>query len=336
MTGDVNLMWTDPAWKREAESWIQAHLRDAGIETSGPINQFHVRPWSTVLEIPTEREPFYFKALPEALRHEVAVMEYLMSRFPDRVPQVFAADPARGWMLLQEGGEILRRRLGGRPSVQEWYQVLEAYAEIQTGSVPYAEELRTLGVPDRRPRNLPSLLTDLLGNPGALHLDEPDGLSETALAELREERPKFEFLCEQLADGPVPHTIEHGDLHDANVFWSQRGPVIFDWADCSIAHPFFSLRPVSVSLVNTLGWDEDDLRLQDLRGRYLGHWTDWAPLSVLRKTFRAAAVVAPLVAALRWERALRTLPEGQDIYVDPIPRLLVELLSNLRGQGEML
>lgn len=42
--------------------------------------------------------------------------------------------------------------------------------------------------------------------------------------------------------GGVPPTLQHDDLHDANVFVSGNRHRFFDWGDASVAHPFISLR----------------------------------------------------------------------------------------------
>ena len=47
--------------------------------------------------------------------------------------------------------------------------------------------------------------------------------------------------CARLADFGIPATLQHDDLHDANVFVGDGRYRFFDWGDAVVAHPFFSL-----------------------------------------------------------------------------------------------
>ena len=77
--------WTDPAWIAAAHGWIAAAAAQAGQNLAGPIEQIHVRPWSTVLRAPTSAGDWYFKAvapLPDAQRREQAVnIHHLLREF---------------------------------------------------------------------------------------------------------------------------------------------------------------------------------------------------------------------------------------------------------------
>ena len=45
----------------------------------------------------------------------------------------------------------------------------------------------------------------------------------------------------ELASTGIGATIQHDDLHDANVLRSGTRTVVFDWGDASLTHPFLSL-----------------------------------------------------------------------------------------------
>ncbi len=55
-----NPPWTETDWFYKVSSWIIAELSLLGIATTGPIEQPHIRPWSTVLRIPTLQGAVYF------------------------------------------------------------------------------------------------------------------------------------------------------------------------------------------------------------------------------------------------------------------------------------
>jgi hypothetical protein len=97
----AGLPWTEPAWRRKAEAWIEEHA-----SVTGELDQFHIRWWSTVIRVPTPEGDLYFKATGDAQRFEAALTAKLAARMPDRVPEVIAIDPGRGSQLralLREG-----------------------------------------------------------------------------------------------------------------------------------------------------------------------------------------------------------------------------------------
>jgi hypothetical protein len=75
--------WVKPGWLKEVCGWIEQALRDAGLGTVRDVIQ--LRAWSTscVLYVHASSGDYYFKAVPESLRHECAVTEYLAQHFPD-------------------------------------------------------------------------------------------------------------------------------------------------------------------------------------------------------------------------------------------------------------
>jgi hypothetical protein len=98
----TNYPWVLPGWQVEAVAWVGEQL---GRHGSGPIAAIgQVRTWalSCVLHIDTPQGAYYLKALPPAYRPEVAVTNFLATHFPECIPQVIAADLARGWLLLAD------------------------------------------------------------------------------------------------------------------------------------------------------------------------------------------------------------------------------------------
>ena len=53
--------WTDPATITEAHAWLRETANSAGRRVTGPIEQPHVRPWSTVFRAPTDHSDVYLK-----------------------------------------------------------------------------------------------------------------------------------------------------------------------------------------------------------------------------------------------------------------------------------
>lgn len=75
--------WTRPGWFEETSAWVHAQLDRQDIEVSGPIEQPHSYPWSTVLRVPTSEGIIYFKAVSSVDPNEPALLVALARWCPD-------------------------------------------------------------------------------------------------------------------------------------------------------------------------------------------------------------------------------------------------------------
>jgi hypothetical protein len=235
--------WRDPEWLGKAQDWVDRRLADLGVERTGDIEQPHVRPWSTVLRVPTANGVVWFKANAGPLRHEAAVVSLIAARRPEVVPPLLAADVAGGWMLMADAGETLRSVVEREHSLDRWLDVLPRYAEVQLALAGDVDDLLAFGVPDMRLANLPAGYERLL--------DEID-----AEPRFRAAAPMVADMCAELAAAGVPELLQHDDLHDGQVFVRDGRHLIMDWADACVSHPFFTL---SVTLEGQLAWGLDDV-----------------------------------------------------------------------------
>lgn len=239
----MDARWHDPAWLADAVAWVDARLAEAGRRRVGDVDQFHVRPWSTVLRVPTETSSLYFKANTPELRHEALVTLLLARRVPDRVPPLVADDPALGWMLMEDAGVRLRELVAAERDLSRWHDVLDGAADVARAMEPDVEELLAAGVPDLRLAVLPDRYAALV----AAHDVEQ---------RFRDAVPRVRDLAEELASYGVTETLQHDDLHDGQVFVRDGRQLILDWGDAVVSHPFFTL---SVTLEGGLAWGLDDV-----------------------------------------------------------------------------
>ena len=153
-------------------------------------------------------------------------------------------------------------------------------------------------------------------------LDKPDALSAAQLAGLRADQGRFAEWCDQLAATGVAASLQHDDLHDANIFvpYDGVGPYrVFDWGDASVAHPFttllVTLRVVAYRLELTGGAAE----LLRLRDAYLEPWTgehdratlvEAVPTGAADRSGRARPLVAEVPA--RRDAVGARAPRGRD------------------------
>ena len=235
--------WEDKDWLAGAVSWVDERLAELGRSRTGEPEQPHVRSWATALRVPTADGPVWFKANTPELRHEVAVVELVSARVPDRVPPLLASDVERGWMLMADAGERLREVVAEERSLARWHDVLAGAADISVALEPDAEDLVAAGLPDLR-----------------LHL-LVDAYAE--LVDRFELEPRFQDavgrvldLVDELASYAVPETLQHDDLHDGQVFVKDGRNLILDWGDAVVSHPFFTM---SVTLEGGVAWGLDDV-----------------------------------------------------------------------------
>ena len=242
------LAWSDPTWLSGVEAWIEEELARLGLTATGVVEQPHVRPWSTALRVPVSGADLWFKANMPALLHEAAVVSILGRRGPDRVPELLAVDLERGWMLIADGGELLRDVIVRERSLDRWLDVLPLYAQLQLDAAGDVDAFAAAGVPRRRLDELPSEYAHLL--------EEVHGLTPDERARLDSVRPEVQEMCDELAGLAIPETIQHDDLHDGQVFVREGGYWVADWADCCVSHPFFTM---AVTLEGNLAWGLDDV-----------------------------------------------------------------------------
>ena len=330
-----NLLWIQTIWLEKASSWIENELRRQGIQRMGPIEQPHIRPWSTVLRIPTNLGDIYFKAVVPELAYESALTQTLSYRYPHCMPHVLASNREHGWLLMSDGGNRLRERLKTEDDIQHWQVVLPIYAEMQKRSVPHLGELLELGLPDRRLAILPTKFRELLTNTEALALNHPGGLSAVEYQQLQDSVDLCARLCEQLAAFGLPETLDHGDLHDGNVFIHEGQYLLFDWGDSSAAHPFFTIRNTYESLERRFGLAKSSSWFQRLRDCYLELWTEYKTREKLEEAFALAQQLSPIPSALRWLPVVASMDEAtRNKYIEPIPSLLREFLHRVEDHED--
>jgi len=261
--------WARRGWFVQARAWIVEQCARLGVRVSGPITQ--IRTWRRccLLTIPTSEGLLYFKALPLASAHEIALLELLVQHVPARVVQVVATHADHQWLLMAD--------LRGEPLVStremtQWERCVRDYAALQVAMTSQQNALLTLGCPDHRPQQLSAQIEPFLMN-----LPDHTAFSSADKHRLRALIPQLTMRCTELATATVPVSIEHGDLWPSNVTVTDHGPAYFDWSESSVAHPFFSM----YFFFRPEGWPEPLRHREDARARlraaYLEPWTPPRP-----------------------------------------------------------
>ncbi len=284
-------LWESASWHAEATTWLDERLAAAGRARRGPVERVRVRSWGAVLRADTDQGPVWLKAPGPGTVFEVGLYPVLHRYAPDRVLPPIAADPARGLLLLPDGGPTLTDA-AALPAI------LPRYGELQRDLAPHTGALLAAGVTDMRPHVMPARFDEALAamrTYATIHGAEADHALCDRIAALR---PDYVAWCERLAALPGGAGLDHNDLHQFNVF--ADGTRFYDWGDSVLAHPFAVLL-VPLSVLRDAG-----LPVEAARDGYLAAFADLAPHPVLVEAAELACRVGKVARALVWDRAVRS------------------------------
>ena len=140
--------------------------------------------------------------------------------------------------------------------------------------------------------------------------------------------PRFTGLCDELASHGVPETVQHDDLHMANVYAQGDRLRVLDWGDASISHPFASLVVTFRFLEEINKLPTGDPWFDRLRDAYLEPWGPG-----LADTFALAIRVGSLAHAFAWVRQRDHLPNEEIAEFDRgFPVVLRRAIARI-GEG---
>ncbi|MER5179316.1 phosphotransferase [Streptomyces sp. NPDC002896] len=293
--------WELDAWREAALGWAEQGLAAHGLRETGE-RKVRLRPWSVLVRMSVgAHEAVWFKANPPASAFEAGLGAALASWVSEHVLSPLAVDAEQGWSLLPDGGPLFADVLNrGAAGPHAWEELLRQYAETQRTLVPYAKEIEALGVPSARTRALPELFDRIVEENTVL-----DAGDRTALRELR---PRLVGWCEELAGTGIADSLDHSDLHEAQVFAPEPGRfTFFDWGDAAVSHPFCSLLVTARVARERYG----PAVLPRLRDAYLEPWTEDGPTArQLRRAVSLACRLAAIGRACSWGRLFPGASEG--------------------------
>lgn len=314
--------WYRADWFADMTAWIQDRLAAAGVRQRGPVRQ--VRSWgrAALLTVETDRGRLWAKEVPSVFSHEIAVTGLLADIDPGIVPPLMAADASVGRLLMEEvAGPILATE----PAATEaWFATIMRLAEVQRVLAADLDALAVAGVPRASlpalAARIPVLLTDdalgLVGRTGGLTRREHDRLG-TAVDDLVQ-------ACLALADSPIGPSLEHGDLSAGQVIVGEMGPVLLDWSDSTITHPFLA----AASFLSDPAQRPEALA-DPLREAYVDAWGHAADRAHASRAMTLAGIVHPLhMTQLHADRILPGLEQRWELARE-VPRYLRMLLPRL-------
>jgi hypothetical protein len=274
----------------ELLGWVDERVTATGLRRTGPLATFRERSWACVYTVPTDGGTVWLKIAAPATAAEVGLYELLAHVAPDCVLAPLGVDEPGRRLLLPDAGPSLRDQLSGEALVTAMCVALRRYAALQQQLAPRLGDLLTAGVADMRPAVLPERFD------AALEAATPYATANGGAAELRrlqELRPAYVEWCAELAAAGIGPSLDHNDLHAANVGGSADAPRFYDWGDSVVAHPFTSL----LTVYDTFPAGAH----RQLRDAYLAGFGEPA---ALYSTAALACRVGNVVRALVWARAL--------------------------------
>ena len=313
--------WTRPGWFDEVRVWIDDALADAGLDAAEEVRQLRNWASSSVLWVSTATGEYYFKALPISGRVESALTQYLGLHFGSVVPRLVAMEPARRWLLT---AACAGQNLEDIRDVALWELAAERYGRLQVDCVPRVADLAALGC---QTLTLDSMSASIrtLADVASVRQGGSGGLTHDECRNLRAAVPSLQRRCEELATCGIPLTLEHGDFWPGNVFVGTASCEVIDWEDAAIAHPFFSLAPLTVGLLNTrLG---ERANVERIEAAYLKAFEPIAPPDRLRRALRLAEPLCFLDMASRYSGQRASIVALHPWMRDLVPQSLRLALS---------
>ncbi|MBI4943236.1 MAG: phosphotransferase [Actinobacteria bacterium] len=301
----LRMPWARPGGPAEDVAWALAALAAAGRTAAGPPVQMRTWNLSSLWRLPAtdgDGRPAeaWLKVVPRFFAHEGLVLEHL--RGTDAVPVLLArgGGPAGTGRVLLDAvpGEDCYGAAAER--VAGFAALLARLQRVAAGS---ADDLVAAGVPDRRgaaplvaeAARLVDLVEAGEGGAGSLtpvEVDEARRLVDTLP----------DLLAREAACG-VPVTLVHGDFHPGNVRGVPGRWRILDWGDSCVGRP-------AVDLV-TAG---EDLDPAGRRAVVEAAAAVWGPDVDLAGAAQVARPLAPLRAALAWQRFLDGIEPDEWLY----------------------
>ncbi len=191
------------------------------------------------------------------------------------------------------------------------------------------------GVAEVTPATTPGLAralrAELDGTP-----ESEGGLSGEQSARLAAVLPALDAWCAELGSAGVPDSVQHDDLHSANVCWSGGVATarIIDWGDSSWGHPFGTMLATLNSIafhagVHVEGEPVRDPAVLRVRDAYLEPFAAYAGRATLVRAVDLARRTGCVAKALSYRAAMAGLPvQAQAEHDFPVRGWLLGLLDD--------
>lgn len=97
-------------------------------------------------------------------------------------------------------------------------------------------------------------------------------------------------MCGQLEQSRIPLSLDHGDFFGGNIIIQEGVPIIYDWSDVTLSHPFLSATVFLEEVEQFFSSDSAQLLLKE----YLSEWNEFEPIDRLMKEYDRIKWIAPI------------------------------------------
>ncbi|MEO5709110.1 MAG: phosphotransferase [Nocardioidaceae bacterium] len=327
--------WTSAPFHDEVRTWVGDRLAEHGLRLTGEWEQPHARTWSSAIRFGTTAGRVWFKVNGVGTAHEASLVRLIDELVPGLVPEVLAVDASRGWSVSRDAGPMLRASKPPEELWDAWEGVVARYAEAQIVLSGHREAVLATGVVEVSPATTPALARALVAELSAASVDE-GGLSDEQSQQLAGVLPALDAWCAELAETGVPDSVQHDDLHSANVCWPGTLPAarIIDWGDSSWGHPFGTMLATLNSIAFHAGVHVDGQPVTDrsvlrVRDAYLEPFTTYAGRAELHRAVDLARRTGCVAKALSYRAAMAgATVEAQAEHDFPVREWLLGLLDD--------
>ncbi|MBU9711715.1 phosphotransferase [Evansella tamaricis] len=270
--------WFKLGWRQEMETWLKNEFPNDSIR----IEQ--VRSWerSALYKVNTERESYYFKAVPDIFSHEPSISSFLFENHPSYVPEIINIESQKKWYIMKE---LQGPLLGRTNNLEYWKQSILRLADIQKHSIIQRNKLEELNCPIRPVSSIiQNYFEDSLNK---LAID--NAIINESYNKLMNSIPTLMKMSNLLKSTNLPLSLEHGDFFGGNIIVQDRKPTIYDWSDCSLSHPFLSVVSI-LDEVEHFFSKETSLTLLE---EYINKWSEFNTKEELIKEYELIKLAAP-------------------------------------------
>jgi hypothetical protein len=294
------------------------------------VSHLRSRPWAEIWRVDSAIGRWWLKVNTAGTAYEARLPTELSRTGSSLVPYSLS-HPTEPWCLVADSGLSARDDLQGAESgarIAFWTPVMAGYAELQRMAAP--EALRSVGLPDLSAAALLDRFDEVVTDRRWFAAEATPELSRKEWEQIQACRPRLAEAAAELAD-TRPATVQHDDLHDANVFGRADAVRIIDWGDASLAHPFGTLLITLDVLASQLQCTRHDPRLAPVRDAYLEVWrTGGESAAELHRELDLAVRTGGLARAAAWRRALGSPEAGQQLdFADAVSSWMVRLAQAL-------
>ena len=274
--------WAQTGWYEETSTWITSTLKNLGYS----VKEIQlVKTWniSCVLKVITNKDDVYFKANYDfpLFSDEAALYTLLNKDFPENIPEILATNEHGDFLL--KGYTFALKTI----PYENQHKLLQQSFKFHQAYLGKKDAVLGIGCADRSLGLFPEQLATALK---ADYIQKR--LTQEEVDYLEANFSLIEDVIKELNDGPIPHTLIHGDLHLGNVAFDGDTIIFLDWTDASYSHPFFD------AIHDIYFWDDRALA-DKLRDEYLALWLKYLDDVTFEELLRLWNLATPLYVLQR-------------------------------------